>query len=204
MAGSIGTQHRLGGKDTFNPLCAMSFPFAPLSVSPAQHLLASPGVSLQLMSSQMFGLKRVLRLTLPFDLVVLALGALGAQLGATGSSPPDLLPVAMPQSLHPCHILPAATSTGQDLGRKNPVSCSPSILCVSAEVEDSWWGKTRVPTYCQALGLGREAEHSRDRGGGDMFLSPWPLADVSSAEEGGLVHQEPILRALRRDGRDPR
>lgn len=59
MAGSIGTQHRLGGKGAFNPLCAMSFPFAPLSVSPAQHLLASSGLSLQLMSSQMFGLNRV-------------------------------------------------------------------------------------------------------------------------------------------------
>lgn len=102
MAGSIGTQHRLGGKDTFNPLCAMYFPFASLSVSPGQHLLASPGLSLHFMSSQKFCLNRMLRLILPFDLVALALGALGAQLGATGISPPDLLPVAMPQSLHHC------------------------------------------------------------------------------------------------------
>lgn len=102
MAGSIGTQHRLGGKDTFNHLHAMSFLCAPLSVSPAHHLLASPGLSFQLMSSQMFGLNGVLRLVLPFDLVVLALGALGVQLGTAGSSPPDLLPIAVPQSLHPC------------------------------------------------------------------------------------------------------
>lgn len=125
MAGSIGTQHRLGGKDTFNPWCAVPFPFAPLSVSPAQHLLASPGLSLQLMASQMFGLNGVLRLIIPFDLVFLALGALGAQLGATGSSPPDLLPMARPPSLHPCHMLPAATSTGQDLGRKKSCVLQP-------------------------------------------------------------------------------
>lgn len=102
MAGSIGTQRRLGGKDAFNPLRAMSFLFAPLSVFPARYLLASPGLSLRLMSSQMFGLNRVLRLVLPFDLVVLALGALGAQLGASGSSPPDLLPIAIPGSLYSC------------------------------------------------------------------------------------------------------
>lgn len=102
MAGSIGTQHRLGGKDTFNSLCATYFPFAPLSVSPGQHLLASPGLSLQFMSNQKLCLNRVLRLILPFDIVALALGAVGAQLGVPGISLPDLLPVAMPQSLHPC------------------------------------------------------------------------------------------------------
>lgn len=80
MAGSIGTQQRLGGKDTFNHLHAMSFPCAPLSVSSVQHLLASPGLSFQLMSSQMFGLNRVLRLVLPFDLVFLVLGELGWEL----------------------------------------------------------------------------------------------------------------------------
>lgn len=60
-----------------------------------------------------------------------------------------------------------------------------------------------MPSYFQALGLGKEAEHSRDRGA-DHVLSHWPLGDVSSAEEEGLVLQEPILRALRCDERDPR
>lgn len=36
MARRIGTQHMLGGKDTFNPLCAVSLPLASsLCVSPA-------------------------------------------------------------------------------------------------------------------------------------------------------------------------
>lgn len=166
MAGSIGTQRRLGGKDTFNPWCAVPFPFAPLSVSPAQHLLASPGLSLQLMASQMFGLNKVLRLIIPFDLVVLALGALGAHWEPLGV---PLLTYCPWLGLHPytpatCYLLLQAQDKIWE--EKNPVSCSPSILWVSAEVADPW-----------CLGWGKEAEHSRDRGAGHVFcpVGPWEM-----------------------------
>lgn len=191
MAGSIGTQRRLGGKDAFNPLHAMSFLFAPLSVFPAQYLLASPELSLQLMSSQMFGLNRVLRLVLPLDLVVLALGALGAQLGASGSSPPDLLPIAIPGSLYSCPhgtcCYKHRTRFGEKkilLGRRSECLAAPASFGFQQKLQTHGGGKPGCPVTAKHWDWERRLNMAGTEVLATCFcpLGPWEMGVLQKKE----------------------
>lgn len=225
MAGRIGTQRMLGGKDTFNPSCAASLPLSPLHVSPhpAAHLPPAHGCPSSLMSSQkMFGLKRAVRLVLPLDSKVFALGALGALPGSTLliHRLPRCLDISIPAGTATCcykhkmsfgkekHLLGhlskclVASAASGFQQRLQPHRGKPGCP-VTAE----HWGwvrrLSRAGTEMLATGfcpLGHSPPCPQGAVGPSGCSGTW---DGSPVEEGAFIHGQPIPRAHSWDGRDP-